>query len=99
MGLKFNLLIVLMYSVLLGKTQTSIEFANRGISKQNVGDLNGAIEEFDKAIKENPKSAYAYCKRGQTKIYQRKFASAIEDFDKAIEITPIYETRKCHTTI
>ena len=42
-------------------------YNNRGISKSNLKDYNGAISDFNKAIELDPDYASAYNNRGSTK--------------------------------
>ncbi len=43
------------------------EYYDSGVEKANSGDYQGAIKEFDKAIKIDPKVAVAYYSRGVAK--------------------------------
>ena len=47
-----------------------------------------AIEDFDEAIRINPKDAVAYFNRGNAYHSLNKKKRAIEDFDKAIRLNP-----------
>src|SRR5437867_1279564 len=49
-----------------------------------------ALEQFKKAIKEDPKNAYAYKGLGLTYAQLRKFSDAIAAFRKALELNPYY---------
>jgi len=60
----------------------------RGNSKYNMGDFNGALSDFNIAIKLKPYFPEAINNRGNIYIKIYKFESAIDDFNKAIEINP-----------
>ena len=63
----------------------NIAFEN-ALEKQNAGDYSGAISDYNKAIKINPKDADAFNSRGNIKIDLKDYLGAISDFNKAIEI-------------
>ena len=52
------------------------------------GDLTGAIADFDKAIKLNPKYAQTYGVRGITRLVQGKDAEAQQDFARCFHLDP-----------
>ena len=58
-------------------------YYNRGLAKGNLGDYRGAIEDYNKAIKINPKFSKAYYGRGVAKGNLGDYRGAIEDYDKA----------------
>jgi tetratricopeptide (TPR) repeat protein len=59
---------------------------NRGIEKGKKGDLDGAIADFDRAIKLNPKDDAPYYNRAQAKRLKKDAAGAIADYTRAIEL-------------
>ena len=61
---------------------------NVGIKLYNDKDLNGALERFDRVVKENPTLANAYYYRGLTYLGLNKAAEAKADFQKALELEP-----------
>lgn len=70
-------------------------YVNRGIAKRAKGDLEGCIDDYDKAFAINPKSiadnrfiAQAYSNRGFIRANELDVDGAIDDFTKAINITP-----------
>ncbi len=62
------------------------EYYDSGIEKANSRDYQGAIKEFDKAIKLNPKLADAYYNRGLAKIELDQKDSGCLDLSKAGEL-------------
>ena len=56
-----------------------------------MGDAIGAIEDFDIAIKNDPKDAIAYFDRGLAKEALGQQDAAKADFDKAKELDPEVE--------
>ena len=61
---------------------------NRGISKYEFDDLQGAIEDFNEAIRLYPDYAKAFSNRGIAKYDHGDLQGAIEDFDEAIRLEP-----------
>lgn len=68
----------------------AIVLNSRGMVQEILENLDGAIKDYDKAIKLNPEFVEAYCNRGIAKVAVGVYAGAIKDFDKAIEINPKY---------
>ena len=62
------------------------DLVNRGIEKAKNGDLDGAIADFDRAIKLNPKDDAPYYNRAQAKRLKKDAAGAIADYTRAIEL-------------
>lgn len=71
----------------------SEKYYNIAMSKFKLEDYKGAIEDFDEAIRLNPKHADSYLARAITKNKIDDHAGAIEDFNAAGElgITEAYE--------
>ena len=72
------------------KTSESEASFNAGLAhlRENRPDL--ALEQFKKAIKEDPKNAYAYKGLGLTYAQLRKFPDAIAAFRRALQLNPYY---------
>ncbi|MFM7671714.1 MAG: tetratricopeptide repeat protein [Bacteroidota bacterium] len=66
----------------------SLCYVSRAISKQDLGDLGGALSDCTEAINLDPKSSLPYNSRGNVKYVLEDFKGAIDDFSKAIEIEP-----------
>ena len=62
------------------------DLVNRGIEKAKNGDLDGAIADFDRAMKLNPKDDAPYYNRAQARRLKNDTAGAIADYTKAIEL-------------
>jgi tetratricopeptide (TPR) repeat protein len=61
-------------------------YDRRGIVKYNIGNLKGAIVDYNMAIKINPKYGYAYYNRAVAKEESNDIKGAVADYTKAIEI-------------
>jgi protein O-mannosyl-transferase len=67
-----------------------LAYNNRGQAFYLIGQLDQAIEDFNKAIILDPASFKAYLNRGAAFINKGQFDQANADFDKAIALNPSY---------
>ena len=65
-------------------------FFNSGLDKQKKGDNEGAIADYDKAIKLKPNFAEAFNSRGNARSDLGDNQAAIDDYDQAIKLKPDY---------
>ena len=65
-------------------------YFDSALEKQNKGDNQGAIVDYDKAIELNPNYSLAYNNRGLAKSGLKDYEGAIVDYNKAIELNPNY---------
>jgi lipoprotein NlpI len=65
-------------------------FAHRGRAKSELGDLEGAVADFDVALTHNPASALSLNERGRARHKQGNNARAIADYDAALRLNPNY---------
>ncbi len=69
----------------------SIAFNINAKSKFDLEDIDGAIDDFSKAIELHPNSPHSYNNRGFANIHLNDLEEALDDFNKAIELDPNYE--------
>lgn len=89
--------IVFLISVLGGcasKEKRAEEHFNKGFSYQNQGDLDKALEEYNKALELNPNYAQAYTNLGSIYVGKQDFDKAIQNFKKVLELN--YLDKKAH---
>jgi len=89
----FPLLLILMLLPLAGActsiTQSkAVEHYDNGRAKDDKDDVDGAIEEYTKAIEADPKFVKAYLNRGINREKKNQYDAAIADFTKVIELDP-----------
>ena len=70
--------------------KSAAAYFNRGLAKQNNGDLDGAIADYTRAIEIDPKLAAAYSNRGNVKLAKGDLDGSITDYTRAIELDPKY---------
>ena len=66
-------------------------FNNRAIGYRVKGDYDRAIQDYNQAIKLNPKFAVAYNNRGVAHERKNEYDRAISDYDQAIKVKPSAE--------
>ncbi|HBW57451.1 MAG TPA: pilus assembly protein PilF, partial [Oscillatoriales bacterium UBA8482] len=72
----------------LNNPSTAADYVNRGVVRYDSKDYQGAISDFNKAIKINPNYAMAYNNRGNARSNLKDYQGAISDYDKALKIDP-----------
>jgi tetratricopeptide (TPR) repeat protein/S1-C subfamily serine protease len=65
-------------------------YNNRGNVRNELGDKQGAIDDYNQAIKINPNDAQAYYNRGVVRDDLGDKQGAIDDYNLAIKINPNY---------
>gem|GEM_PF-5806638 len=60
----------------------------RALAKTGLGDIEGAMEDYDKSIELRPDHASNYRRRAFLKERSGDLVGAMEDFDKSIELRP-----------
>ena len=61
-------------------------FVGRGIARQNLGDINGAMLDYNTALKLDTASSDAYSNRGSAKLGLQDYEGALADVARAIKI-------------
>jgi len=64
----------------------SEDYYNRGVTRFEKGETDGAISDFTKAIKKRPGYGMAYYYRAMAYHHEKEYDKAIADYSKAIEI-------------
>ncbi|NJM09853.1 MAG: tetratricopeptide repeat protein [Bdellovibrionaceae bacterium] len=78
---------LLAYSIATASDPTNAKaWVNRSNVKRTLGDLKGALEDAQEAVKLDPKDALAFHSKAQTLIAQKKYSEAILELDRGIAI-------------
>jgi len=70
--------------------QDAIAYKKRGNARSDLGDFEGAIEDYTQAIQINSNYADAYYNRGNARSDLGDFEGAIKDYTQAIQINSNY---------
>lgn len=65
------------------------EFVKRAATRYLKGDLDGAIEDYSRALETEPRVAEVYVKRGGARRAKGDLNGAIDDFNQAYDIDPL----------
>ncbi len=63
-------------------------YTNRSMIRLNGGDVNGALDDLNKAIAINPKTAEIYNGRAIAHLQKGNWDGALADYEKALELKP-----------
>ena len=80
--------VTLPISIPLYASDRSDFYFNRAFNKSKKGDYDGAIKDYTKVIKINPKEANAFYNRGLAKRNINDFSGAIKDYTSSLNINP-----------
>lgn len=64
------------------------KLTNSATRKLQLGDLKGALKDYDQAIAQNPKDADAFVNRGIAQAELGQHQAAIADYTKALSLKP-----------
>jgi tetratricopeptide (TPR) repeat protein len=73
---------------LLKTPSNDSEFYARGLAHDVLGNYDGAIADFDKALQLDPRRAAIYASRGNAYEAKNDYEHAIANFDRAIQLEP-----------
>src|SRR2546430_11288197 len=62
--------------------------ANRGVARARQGDLDGAIEDYTRALELAPEDAEILFNRGNAWVAKGEYQRAVADFMRAVEADP-----------
>ena len=71
-----------------GRSKEAAEQFNRGLTRQQTGDMPGAIAAYTRAIEVDRKYADAYNNRGVVYMTQKDYPAALADLSRSIELAP-----------
>lgn len=74
----------------LSGTDLAALYTNRGVHRRNGGDLDGALSDYDEALKLDENFATALNNRSDVDAKKGDYDKAIEDAERAIRIYPNY---------
>ncbi|MBO5263727.1 MAG: tetratricopeptide repeat protein [Bacteroidaceae bacterium] len=77
-----------LYTKIIAIAKLPEVYNNRALIKQNIGDVNGALEDFNEALVLNPKDITVYNNRGVLKKEQKDYIGSMSDYNRAQEIDP-----------
>ena len=87
--MKYAIFLLMLISHINSYCQKDTLLFNNGNKKEKAHDYTGAIEDWTKALKINPKFEMVYYKRAIAEVlFVKDFRAAIADFSKVIELNP-----------
>jgi len=67
---------------------TAADFTARGLAKQSMGDLDGAILDYNQAVALDPKSVEVFYRRGLARQTKGDFDGAVADYTEVLTLDP-----------
>jgi tetratricopeptide (TPR) repeat protein len=71
-----------------------VDLNKRGVGKFNTKDYQGALQDFEEAIKINPQEKLYYANKANTLIQLKRYDEAILTTEEALRIDPNYQSAK-----
>jgi tetratricopeptide (TPR) repeat protein len=68
----------------------SAAWNDRAVARVRLGDLDGAVRDYNRAVELSPGDAELYFNRGNALVAQGQYREAIADYDRATSINPVY---------
>jgi tetratricopeptide (TPR) repeat protein len=88
-ALSLLLLLATAVSTTAQTPRTAKDYVKRAAARYLKGDLDGAIEDYNKALDSEPRVAEVYVKRGGARRAKGDLNGAIDDFNQAYDIDPL----------
>jgi Zn-dependent protease/Tfp pilus assembly protein PilF len=63
-------------------------YADRGFAKERLGDAQGALQDYDQALKLNPKAVETLIHRSSLQRDQKNYPAALTDANRAVALEP-----------
>ncbi len=76
--------------ILASNPQTADAFAKRGMVRKKRGMVDAALDDFNQAVRLDPKYLAAYYGRGQARLNKGDWEAAISNFDQVLDLDPRY---------
>lgn len=74
----------------------AIAYNNRGVAQLAMGDAEGAIADYDRALTLDSAYAMAYTNRGMAHLARGDFVKSLQDYDTALQFDPAYAPAYAH---
>jgi tetratricopeptide (TPR) repeat protein len=68
--------------------RTESPLVARGMARAEVGDLDGAISDYEEALRKNPRDLGAFANRGSARMARNDDTGALADFAEAMALDP-----------
>ncbi len=70
----------------LSKKDAAATYVNRGIVRSSRGDLEGAVTDYNNALRINPTLGEAFANRGTVYIRKEQYTTALNELDRALSL-------------
>jgi tetratricopeptide (TPR) repeat protein len=87
-GLRIDACTEMINSDEFSSRERAVAHFNRGSARDSLGDIPGAIEDYDAALRLDPEMGAAYYNRANAYFSLDDYAKAIKDYDQAVRIDP-----------
>jgi tetratricopeptide (TPR) repeat protein len=72
------------------RPRSAAAWNNRAVARVRLGDLNGAIRDYNRAVELAPNDPELYFNRGNALVAAGQYREGILDYDRALAIMPTY---------